>query len=443
MTFSCFRPIYYLGCKAEFSEPIKAAIEHVDPQRGRLADLFAGTGAVAAALATTREVATVDIQEYSRVLCSAVLSPSFLSAVDIQNILVEIQGQESFQRLRWCFEPLISYENRALQSAQEGDSEALIELIESKPIAARLSADAVGDSDLDVAYNKVISRLEHSGLVESPDATVSRLFGGAYFSFEQSIALDAMLVRASLANLQRRDTLLAAALSTASTLVNTVGKHFAQPLRPRNKAGVAKPGTVTAACRDRSLSATEVYGTWLTQYAALPKAVGKPIAIRQNYLDGIDTLGQSVSVLYADPPYTRDHYSRFYHVLETMCLRDNPSYSYIKKQGVSEVSRGLYRADRHQSDFCIRSLAPAAFERLFKKARSYDLPLVLSYSPHETGDGTHPRVVSMDQILTQARKHYDRVEVSFIDGSTHNVLNRNGLRLKTREHAEALVKCFR
>ena len=49
----------------------------------------------------------------------------------------------------------------------------------------------------------------------------------------------------------------------------------------------------------------------------------------------------------------------------------------------------------------------------------------------------------MDQILALARKYYHRVEVAFIDGSTHNMLNRSGLKLKTREHAEVLVKCFR
>ena len=30
--------------------------------------------------------------------------------------------------------------------------------------------------------------------------------------------------------------------------------------------------------------------------------------------------------VYADPPYTRDHYSRFYHVLETLALRDDPRF---------------------------------------------------------------------------------------------------------------------
>jgi adenine-specific DNA methylase len=147
-------------------------------------------------------------------------------------------------------------------------------------------------------------------------------------------------------------------------------------------------------------------------------------------------------VLYADPPYTRDHYSRFYHVLETMCLRDDPPISRVTKGGSRAVSRGSYREDRHQSPFCIRSAAPAAFEALFAAARRRDLPLALSYSPHEAGDGTHPRVVSSIQIIEIARSYYERVECMVIDGAAHNKLNRGDLKLKTREHAEILVKCF-
>jgi adenine-specific DNA-methyltransferase len=129
--------------------------------------------------------------------------------------------------------------------------------------------------------------------------------------------------------------------------------------------------------------------------------------------------------------------------LETMCLRDNPSVSRVVKNGATLVSRGLYREDRHQSPFCIRSTAPAAFEALFKSARQRDVPLVLSYSPHEADDGTHPRVVSMSLVVELARAQFKRVDVTAIEGSVHNNLNREGLKLKAREHAEILLKCFR
>lgn len=439
-----FRPIYYLGCKTSFTAAIKAAIDDVDPSGGRLVDLFSGTGSVGAALGATREVTTVDVQEYSRVLCLAVLSPPVLSQTEIRGVIARALRDETAKQALWCLKPLIDHERECIDAAVTGDFHALVELIESPPLAVRATSEFKAPSTrLGDATNEVLHRFHGTGLWQSAATTVSRYFGGLYFSFPQTVMLDALLSVADSSGEQCRNTLKAAALSTASQLVNTVGKQFAQPIQPRNKSGAVKPNLVKVVQRDRSLDALEMYQDWLNKYAMLPKAIGKPQALRQDYLDAIAQNASSFSVVYADPPYTRDHYSRFYHVLETMCLRDNPTVSQVMKDGNLTPSRGAYREARHQSEFCIRSTAPAAFESLFRSAREHDLPLVLSYSPHETGDGTHPRVVSMDLIVELARAHYDRVEVCVVEGVTHNQLNRSGLKLKTRDHAEILLKCFR
>ena len=438
-----FRPIYYLGCKTSFTSAIKAAIDEVDPCGGRLVDLFAGTGSVGAALGAFREVTTVDVQEYSRVLCSAVLSPPDLSQTEIGNIVASALHDETTKQTLWCLQPLIEHERDCIAAAAIGDFNALVELIESPPLVVRaiteLEAPPTRFND---ASSEAVHRFHETGLWQSAETTVSRYFGGLYFSFTQAAMLDAVLTVANSSVEQNQNPLKAAALSTASQLVNTVGKQFAQPIRPRDKSGAVKPSLVKIVQRDRSLDALNLYQTWLGRYAQLPRAIGRPQALRQDYLDAIAQNASSFSVIYADPPYTRDHYSRFYHVLETMCLRDNPVISKVMKDGSLVPSRGAYREDRHQSDFCVRSTAPAAFESLFRTAREYDLPLVLSYSPHEADDGTHPRVVSMSQIVGIAQAHYDRVELSVVDGVTHNKLNRSGLKLKTRDHAEILLKCF-
>lgn len=438
-----FRPIYYLGCKTSFTSAIKTAIDEVDPSGGRLVDLFSGTGSVGAALGAFREVTTVDVQEYSRVLCSAVLSPPVLSQAEIGNIIARTLRDETAKQALWCLQPLIEHERECIEAAAIGDFNALVELIESPPLAVRAITEFETPSTrLDDASCEVVRRFHEAGLWQSAATTVSRYFGGLYFSFAQAAMLDAVLTVAESSVEQSRNTLKAAALSTASQLVNTVGKQFAQPIRPRDKSGAVKPSLVKIVQRDRSLDALALYQTWLGRYATLPRAIGRPQALRQDYHDAIAQNASSFSVIYADPPYTRDHYSRFYHVLETMCLRDNPAISQVMKDGNLMPSRGAYREDRHQSDFCIRSTAPTAFESLFRAASEHDLPLVLSYSPHEADDGTHPRVVSMSQIVEIARAHYDRVEFCVVDGVTHNKLNRSGLKLKTRDHAEILLKCY-
>jgi adenine-specific DNA methylase len=76
------RPIQYLGSKVRLLDAIGAAIDRVDPAGGPAIDLFSGSGVVAARLAARRPVTAVDIQEYSRVLCSALLTPKRLSPAD-------------------------------------------------------------------------------------------------------------------------------------------------------------------------------------------------------------------------------------------------------------------------------------------------------------------------------------------------------------------------
>lgn len=440
---SVFRPIYYLGCKNSFVSAISKAIDEVDPSGGHACDLFAGSGVVGAALSKIRKVTSVDIQEYSRVLSSALLSPYTLNSQESLAIINDINRAIETSSVNIHLRTLIEYENSCIEQAINGNVTNLVELLEAPPIGANLTNKSGDQGEFARIRYALIERLQNEGAWESATTMMLRHFGGIYFSYQQAAALDGILDFIEQASPPSRDTLKAAALSTASTLVNTVGKQFAQPIRPRNKDGSAKAGVVKLIQRDRTQDTLQVFYGWLIRYGSLRRGAYASVAIRDDYASALSTHGSGFSVVYADPPYTRDHYSRFYHVLETMSLRDDPVVSRVVKKGQLEWSRGYYREERHQSPFCIRSTAPAAFDSLFKLTREHDLGLVLSYSPHEAGDGTHPRVVSTSQITEMANHHYKKVLVSDVDGVTHNKLNRTDLKLKTRESAEIIIKCFR
>src|SRR4030042_2259461 len=68
------RPIHYLGSKLRIVNSICEVVGKIDPSGGPVCDLFAGSGTVSREFSTSRTVIAVDIQEYSRVLCSALLS---------------------------------------------------------------------------------------------------------------------------------------------------------------------------------------------------------------------------------------------------------------------------------------------------------------------------------------------------------------------------------
>lgn len=440
---SIFRPIHYLGSKFRLANYIREAIDEVDPSNGRVCDLFAGSGTVANILSPFRPVTSVDIQEYSRVLCSAVLSPASLRKEDLEILLSETHSSLVTQKLLWAFEPLINYENKSRELALNGNPEPLAEILEKGSLEVfRQGLSAHRSRKYQKATINTLDRLSDVKMFDSQDSITTRYFGGIYFSFYQSVKIDSFLGFAQSVNTEHKDTVTSAALSTASLLVNTIGKQFAQPLRPRTKEGQIKNSFVDKVEKDRNMDATHVFRLCLEKFFSLPQSNFEHSAIAGDYLKVLKDIGHELTCVYADPPYTRDHYSRYYHVLETMCRRDNPSISIVKKNGKETASKGIYRVDRHQSSFCIRSQALPAFKDLFKLVQELGIPLVLSYSPHEEGDETHPRVVSTTQILGLAKRYFSHVEVVTIKNFAHSRLNSNIHRLPSRENAELIIKCY-
>jgi adenine-specific DNA methylase len=155
--------------------------------------------------------------------------------------------------------------------------------------------------------------------------------------------------------------------------------------------------------------------------------------IRADYRDVL-AKQSDVAVIYADPPYTRDHYSRFYHVLETLCLRDFPNVSTAFQTG--PTSRGVYRTERHQSPFCIKSKAPGAFTELFAGAKG--IPMLISYSPFAKNG--HPRMMTIEAVTELAKQHYREVKV-VQSKLIHSKLNKTDRHLKALDEAEVFLAC--
>lgn len=88
-----------------------------------------------------------------------------------------------------------------------------------------------------------------------------------------------------------------------------------------------------------------------------------------DYVDCLSLIAEN-SIVYADPPYSTVHYSRFYHALETLVKYDQPVVKY----------KGRYRENRHQSPFDIKSEVNNAFKLLFEGVKEKKSHLILSYS---------------------------------------------------------------
>ena len=433
-----FRPIHYLGSKLRLLSEIGDAVNEVSSKDAFVCDLFSGSGVVSSYLGIERRVLAVDIQEYARVLASSVLLSRSVKRNDLAALLTTADDDDIGQKLLGAFEPLITYEAECVKRARDGKPEALADLIE---IGSVVSASGSPGSSAQVSrtFAEVTDRLSKRKLTKV--ALVSQYYGGLYFNYHHAIQLDVLLSKAMALPAELIDLGKAITLSTASDLVRTVGKQFAQPLRPRSKDGKPKGGLWRTVDKSRAIDSTSIVQDRLSDYLSKPAAQPGSMAVRADYQDFLRTTDMPIGVVYADPPYTRDHYSRFYHVLETMCLGDHPKLSRTNLNGGLSVSRGAYREDRHQSPFCIRSQAPSAFEELFKLVSGRGASLVLSYSPQAEGDRVHPRVMKLEDITAIAKRHFRDIVISHSDTLAHSKLNRTDLHLDTPEVAEVLVVC--
>ena len=231
-------------------------------------------------------------------------------------------------------------------------------------------------------------------------------------------------------------------MSTASDIVNTVGKQFAQPLKVRNNKGELKASLLNKIITDRSEDVYTIFAKWLNYYFSAGDNTHKCFTICDDYTNALEQLKKcDVSVVYADPPYTRYHYSRYYHVLETICLRDNPEVSTTFPNGKGGISRAIYRRERHQSPFCIKSQAEGAFDVLFQKVKELKVPLVLSYSPFDATKAVTPRLQTIDQLVEKAKNYFTEVTVVSPGEFTHSKLNSTEKNFEANHEAELLIVC--
>lgn len=438
------RPIHYLGSKLRALEFIKDIIDELDPAKGRVCDLFAGSGTVSMFLAKERAVTAVDIQEYSRVICSALLNDVEVNEIYVKNLIKKVENSICYKNLSYALQLMIEYEKNCVELAENGDLQPLCEFVENASLVRVKFGYIQGISDdLLGVLKETTKRLTSIGYVDSGRAQLSILYGGIYFSYEQTLILDSIIDIINSEDTKYKDILMAALLSTASDIVNTVGKQFAQPIKAYNKNGTPKKSILKTVNRDRMINALELYEKWANVYINHEKVAGNNQVLKMDYSDALDILPDDISVVYADPPYTRYHYSRYYHVLETISLHDNPNITRTINDGVENISRGIYREDRHQSPFSIKTKAKYAFENMISKVYNLNADLVISYSPFDESKKEAPRLMTIAEITELASKYFANVEVKSIGNFFHSRLNITEKNSDISYEAEILIICRR
>jgi adenine-specific DNA methylase len=431
-----FRPLLYLGNKWRVLDLISTCIDNLASRQGPVADLFAGSGVVAAHLGRTRPIYAADVQEYARTLTVALLGGR-----DENDALSRIESSAQL-RIRALtsveLEELLTFEAQCLDSSSEAALRKYAAFADLGPPTTLLeTSEASRESKLVAAAV--------ASLPSIPDTAISRYYGGVYFSFQQALVLDGLASIARRIPGRARDVAVAAVISTASELVGSVGGHFAQPIKLRDRNGDLKVRAVANLIAARRRDPFGTFSRWLGRYQAIPAPVFNHVVERRDFREALLRIPETTELIYADPPYTRDHYSRFYHVLETIAIGDDPGLSAVNKRGRAVPSRGAYRRERHQSPFSIKSQVVSAFGTLFDGGAKRGLPMVVSYSPLTVGTAARPkaRLLSLDELVTLARTAYRKVELVEAAHVAHSKFNARTLNAPIEYGAEVLILCSR
>ncbi len=340
-------PIRYMGTKRPIAPRVRRLVEDIEP-KGRVVDLFCGMGSVASCLAPSYPVVANDALTFTGALARARFTNQPRTRL-----------AEALERLRPIYrahaEELIRDRRRRLReetSAIDGGWQSLREYMESAP--------HVGNS----RHMTKMAREARASRGAGRYSLATLYFSGGYFSTRQSIALDAIRRAIDAGPRADRDWLLSAWLSAAATVINAPG-HTAQFLKPRDANSYER---VSRAWRR---DVWEIFKDRLAEIAPIGTVAWRSRnEVRTS--DAVRLLRSDlrrVGLVYADPPYTKDHYSRYYHVYETLYLYDFPASSGV----------GRYRDDRFYTSFSVATRVKEAFTKLLCALKRYRVPLILSY----------------------------------------------------------------
>jgi adenine-specific DNA-methyltransferase len=347
-----------MGTKRELVSIVSSAVKC--SREGILLDAFSGMCSLGEEIGTKRQIWNNDTQYFASEVAHALF-------VGQEAPISALSASEAVF-------PAFSTHQASLSNILDG------------PLNLEAEYQASPDFDgFDRAFQRVDTSLKRQAkrLIGKKYVLFSRLYPNSYVGAAQAVEIDSIVCsimkevhRGTLSTDQRRWLLIA--LGRAILKCSTTTGHFAQFLQP-------KRSSYRTFVNQRS---RRIWEAWLESIDLL-SAVGTAPWRSQNRVFNEDSLTLikrfkkrrvRPTVVYADPPYTDDQYSRFYHLLETLLMYDYPQLS----------GKGRYRRKRFQTPFSLRSSVASAFHGLIRGVAEAGADLILSYPSNglllETGE---------------------------------------------------------
>jgi adenine-specific DNA methylase len=337
--------------RAMLGNGLGEALERSLRDANRVLDLFTGSAAVAWYVAErhNKEVLAGDLQNYSRILAASVVERTtpILDRDWVDSWIKRAHGRISAHP-KWK-------EIKELQNS-----------LDKEPVSD--IASIARSIDLGSAY------------------PLSRAYGGYYYSPWQAAWIDAL--RASLPISDGLHNVALAALIQAASRCAASPGHTAQSFKPNETAGryliEAWQRDVPAIVRTRV--------TDIAPRKALMK--GRAYCMDANDLASEARPGDLV---FLDPPYSGVHYSRFYHVLESVAR------GHVGE--ISGVGRYPERSERPTSDYSIKRNSRPALDGLLGILARQGASVIITFPAGKASNG-----LSGDDVRKVAADHYKIAE---------------------------------
>jgi adenine-specific DNA-methyltransferase len=365
----------YMGSKrAMLQNGLGEILKRQIRTRRRFVDLFSGSGAVAIHIARTSRapVAAWDIQQYSAVLVNAVVAR---------------QNEFAWKR-SWN-----AWNRRAKKYFRSY----------SAPTATKLTRARICE------MRDWCSRRR--------SLPITKAYGGHYFSAQQAVAIDALRTTLPAANPAR--TIALAALIQAASRCAAAPGHTAQPLQATRSGKKHVADAWRKKIFDHTKSSFRQLSTQFAKKAG-KAAVGDAnvIAKKLNRTD----------LVFIDPPYSGVHYSRFYHVLETITRG--------RCGEVSGVGRYPAATARPQSKYSATTSSRKALDELFESVASRGAKAIVTFPARACSNGLSGKVVreiAADHFRVRQKRVTSKFSSLGGKGKKHNGKIHRKARKGTRE----------
>lgn len=338
---------YYMGTKRSMLGFLTECLSGTVPKNGVVIDIMSGSGVVAGAFARNWRTIASDAERFSRLL--AEVQGGGFSREAAMRVLAEMlpRAREHAGEVAALVGKFLESEDRVFHRDLTSELRTEYhEFVQSFPIYLKGLPFGEWRPESLVAARQQNPR-------ERPYVLFTAYFANIFFGLRQCIEIDSLRFAVDHVRDERaRRWALGALVATVSKVATTYSGHFAQPrIRDWTRIRLSELADII---ERRTFSVFHEFSVRLLNLADESERVSHSVETIsgpwQSALTKAEEMlcHQDVTV-YLDPPYRREEYSRYYHVLETLV-----SYGYPSVNGIGRAP-AKDRGERFRSEFFTRS----------------------------------------------------------------------------------------